>query len=290
VDDGARACAENTLRAASMTRLDVVLDDLRSIDALAAGGQGCCDGRARDPRAALITTLLFLATLLSFGRYQVAALLPLALFPVALAARQGLPARPLLRLLALASPFALLVGIFNPLLDQTTLLVIAGIPISGGWVSFAAIVLRFALSAAAALVLVAGVGMHPLCAALARLGAPRVFTVQLLLLHRYSFVLAGEAQRLATARRLRAGGRPRLGLAAYAALLGQLLLRAVARARVVHQAMLARGFDGSFPLAQPWRWQTADTLFVLGWCGFFALARAVDLPQALGALVAGVAG
>ena len=119
-----------------------------------------------------------------------------------------------------------------------------GVAISVGWVSFASILLRFALTVSAALLLVAGTGMHPLCAALGRLGVPRVFTVQLLFLHRYIFVLAGEAD--AHGHRARAARRRARAhaLAVYASLLGHLLLRAFERARRIHLAMLARGFDG----------------------------------------------
>ncbi len=269
-----------------MTRLDTALDDLRSLDALAARDTALS---RRDPRAKLVATLLFVVTVVSFDRYRVAALLPLALYPTVLAAQGEVPARLLLRALGLAAPFALLVGIFNPLLDRAPMLALPGVEISGGWVSFTAIVLRFGLTASAALVLVAGTGMHPLCAALARLGAPRVFTVQLLLLYRYLFVLAGEAARMATARSLRAGAHPRLGLAVYASLLGHLLLRAFDRAQRIHGAMLARGFDGEMRLGDRWRWQRADTLFAGGWCAFFACVRLVDLPHAIGALLAGAA-
>ena len=84
------------------------------------------------------------------------------------------------------------------------MLVLAGVELSAGWVSLASIVLRIALSVSAAVVLVGSTGMPALCAALARLGVPRVFTLQLLFLHRYLFVLVGEAQRLSTALDLRA--------------------------------------------------------------------------------------
>jgi cobalt/nickel transport system permease protein len=103
----------------------------------------------------------------------------------------------------------------------------------------------------------------------------------LLLLYRYAFVLGAEVARLATARRLRSAGR-RPSLHSYAPLLGQLLLRALQRAQRVHQAMLARGFDGTIrSLRQP-HWQARDTVFVLGWCSAFAALRAFDLPQWLG--------
>lgn len=267
-----------------MTRLALALDELRSFDALAARDSALA---RRDPRAKLLLTLLFIVTVLSFDRYRVAALWPLALFPTVLAAQAELPTRTLLRMLWLAAPFALLVGIFNPLLEREPMLVLGGVEISAGWVSFASIVLRFGLTASAAVVLIAGTGMQPLCAALARLGAPRVFTVQLLFLHRYLFVLAGEALRMDTARRLRCGERAHMPLAVYASLLGHLLLRAFERAQRIHQAMLARGFDGELRLAQAWHWRRADTLFVAGWCAYFAALRLVDVPQAIGALLAG---
>lgn len=267
-----------------MSRLEAALQDLRALDTLAARDTALT---RRDARAKLLVTLGFLVTVVSFDRYRVAALLPLALFPAVLAAWGEVPARTLWRTLALAAPFALMVGLFNPLLDRTPMLGLGGLQVSGGWVSFSSIVLRVALTVSAALILVAGTGMHGLCAAMARLGAPRVFTVQLLFLHRYLFVLSGEALRLSTAYRLRAGAR-RLDLSLYASLTGQLLLRAFDRAQRVHQAMLARGFDGELRTLEGLRWQRADTVFVAGWFAFFVLARGVDLPLALGRLLAGL--
>jgi cobalt/nickel transport system permease protein len=269
--------------APNMTRIDTALNDLRSLDEFASRDTALT---RVDPRAKLVATLLFTFVVVSFDRYSVAALLPLALFPTVLAAQAELPPRLLLRILCLASPFALMVGIFNPALDRAPMLVLHGVAISGGWVSLAAILLRFGLTASAALVLVAGTGMQPLCAALARLGAPTVFTMQLLFLYRYLFVLASGADRMSTASRLRAGGQTRLGLAGYTSLLGHLLLRAIGRAQRIHGAMLARGFDGEIRLVDTRRWQHADTLFISGWCGFFVCVRSVDLPHAIGTLLA----
>jgi cobalt/nickel transport system permease protein len=191
--------------------------------------------------------------------------------------------------LLLAAPFAVMVGLFNPLLDRAPMLALGDTTIAGGWVSFASILLRFALTVSAALVLVACTGMHTLCAALGRLGVPRVFTAQLLFLFRYAFVLGDEAARMTTARALRAGGRSAT-LASYGPLVGHLLLRAFERAQRVHLAMTARGYDGELRSLRELRWSARDTRFVLGWCAFFALARWVDLPQWLGAALVGSAG
>jgi len=268
-----------------MSRIDAALRELRSLEALAARDTPL----ARvDPRAKVLVTMAFIVTVVSFDRYSIAALLPLALFPMALAALGDVPAAPLARKLLAAAPFALFVGIFNPLLDRAPMLVYGDLAIAAGWVSFASILLRFALTVGAALVLVAATGMHPLCAALGRLGVPQVFTVQLLFLFRYAFVLGAEASRMTVARELRSCGRG-MALAAYGPLLGHLLLRAFERAQRIHLAMLARGFDGELRSLWAMRWQGRDTLFVLAWCAYFVLVRAIDMPLAAGRLLLGAA-
>ena len=266
-----------------MSRIDAALRDLRSLESLA--GRDTAAARL-DARAKLVTTFVFIVVVVSFDRYTISALLPLAAYPLLLAVLGEVPAAPVLRKLLLAAPFAVMVGLFNPLLDRAPMFAIGDTTVAAGWVSFASILLRFALTVGAALVLVACTGMHTLCAALGRLGVPRVFTAQLLFLFRYAFVLGAEASQMTTARTLRACGRPAT-LASYGPLLGHLLLRAFERAQRVHLAMTARGFDGELRSLRALRWTVRDTRFVLGWCMFFALVRWVDLPQWLGAVLLG---
>jgi cobalt/nickel transport system permease protein len=239
---------------------------------------------ALDARAKILATLGFIVTVVSFHRTSVAALLPLALFPVMLAALGNIPWRMILRSLLLASPFAVMLGVFNPLLDQQTVMTVAGFPVSSGMLSFVSILIRFALTVSAGLILLASTGFQPICSGLSRLGVPQVFSTQLLLLHRYALVLAGEAARMSLARELRASGRA-LPPTVYGPLLGHLLLRALQRAQRVHQAMLSRGFDGRLQHAAHQAWQRRDTIFLTVCLLGFVLARQVDLAQLLGALV-----
>lgn len=239
----------------------------------------------RDARAKLIVTLAFILTVVSYDRYAVAALLPLAAYPwlTGVAARVDWP--PLLHKLLLASPFALMVGLFNPLFDTAPLLRLGSYEISGGWVSLGSILLRFALSMSGALLLVATTGVPAIATALARLGVPAPFCTQLLFLYRYAFVLGEQASHLLTAVQMRGMGRARISLRVWSALVSQLLLRSFDRAQTIHLAMLARGFTGVMPVRQTQRWTTADTRYTLAWCSIFALLRWVDLPQALGRAV-----
>ncbi|NTV76320.1 MAG: hypothetical protein HGA66_19220, partial [Holophaga sp.] len=71
------------------------------------------------------------------------------------------------------------------------------------WISFLSILLRFALTTMAALVLIATTSFTGICAALERLGMPDVLATQLLLLYRYLLVLGEETMRMARARALR---------------------------------------------------------------------------------------
>lgn len=240
-----------------------------------------------DPRAKVVATGVFIVCVVSFERYEVLGLLPFLIFPVVLAAEGDVPFGFLGRLLLAVSPFALLVGAFNPLLDREVVAQVGGLEIAGGWVSYASILLRFVLTASAALVLTATTSFSGVCLALERLRVPAVLVTQLLLLYRYIFVLGDEALRMSRARSLRAVGRRGTGLRVYAQMLGQLLLRTFARAQRIYLAMKCRGFDGQVRIAHRLHLRAADVGFVVGWSAAFLLFRFVDVAALLGGLVTG---
>jgi cobalt/nickel transport system permease protein len=262
-----------------VSRIEALLRGIDSTDALSSRDTWLS---RRDPRALILTTLAFLVVVVSFPRHAVAALLPLALYPVVLARLGQIPLPMVATRVLLALPFALMVGIFNPLFDTSPRAELLGQAISGGWLSFASIMVRAALAVAAATVLFATAGMPRICAGLNQIGVPAVVTTQLLLLHRYSLVLAGELGRMNLARELRSSERGDMSLAVYGSVLGNLLIRSVGRAERIHQAMLSRGFNGWLPIRQGNGWHTADTLFVT-FCGAaFVAIRATDLATLLG--------
>lgn len=238
-----------------------------------------------DPRAKVIATVVYIVCVVSYGKYDLLGLLPFAIFPVVIATEGGLPLRFLGRLLLIVSPFALVMGAFNPVFDHEIVAHIGGWGVSGGWVSYVSIVLRFLLTAGGALVLTATTSFSGICLALQKLRVPDVLVTQLLLLFRYIFVLGDEAARLGQARRLRSFGRRGMDWRVYGQMLGQLLLRAFARAQRVYLAMKCRGFSGEIRVAERLRFRTADLLFTLSWSAVFILFRAVDVPLALGDLV-----
>lgn len=261
-----------------MSGIDAGLDNLGRLDELAAQDTPV---HRIDPRAKVITTAVFVVTVASFGRYELVRLAPFLLFPVTLAALGNLPLDYIARRVAVAAPFAAAVGLFNPLLDRSQI-VFAGFVMAAGWVSFASIMGRFVLTAAAALILVASTGLHGVCAALSRLGVPQALTVQLLLLYRYAFVLAGEASAMRRAHALRSLGGRTLSMREYTQLLGHLLLRTVARAARVHAAMTCRGFDGRWRYQMRRRLEGRDWAFTIGWCALLTAFRVWNVPLLVG--------
>jgi len=265
--------------------IEALLREVRSLDAVA--GQSTWLSRI-DPRAMLLATLAFILVVVSFHRYAVAALLPMMIFPVLLARLGNISLSRIGFKVLLAMPFALMLGLFNPVFDPVPRMELWGHYVSGGWLSLASILIRAALTIAAALILVASIGIHRLCAALDHLGVPRVLTTQLLFMHRYILVLAGELGRMNLARELRSQSPKSMPLSVYGSLLGHLLLRTLERAQRIHQAMLSRGFDGHLPIRQARSWQFADTAFLAIWLGIFFLVRMTDFTTMLGQLMLGV--
>jgi cobalt/nickel transport system permease protein len=197
----------------------------------------------------------------------------------------NLPVSYLLNKVLMAAPFAFFVAIFNPLLDRNVLMHLGPIGISGGWVSFASLMVRFTLTVSAALILIASTGFNSVCVALGKMRAPRAFVVQLLFLYRYLFVLIDEASRMNRARSLRVFEGRGMGFGVFIQMLGQLLLRTLDRAKRIQLAMHCRGFDGEIRMARQLKIRGRDFAFVAVWSIFFIAVRFYDLPQGLGRMV-----
>jgi cobalt/nickel transport system permease protein len=235
-----------------------------------------------DPRVKVLATLVFIVCVVSFGKYEVAALMPFFVYLAVLIAVGNLPVLYLVKRVLIVAPFAFLIGIFNPFLDREVMIHLGSAGIAGGWVSFASIMLRFVLTVGAALILIASTGFNAVCMALDRMGIPRVFVIQLLFLYRYLFVLGDEASRMGRARSLRSFQGKGAGIRVFGSLAGNLLLRTLDRAQRIHLAMLCRGFDGTIRLSRPMSIGGKDVAFLVGWSAFFLIMRIYNLPHLLG--------
>jgi len=241
-----------------------------------------------DPGAKVIATFVFIITVVSFDRYEISALTPFFLYPLFMAAIGNVPFGYILRKLLAVSPFAVFIGIFNPIIDRNILFYVGSLGISGGWVSFVSIFMRFILTVSASLLLVAVTGFNSICMTLEKYGMPRVFIVQLLFMYRYMFVLADESQKMVRARSVRSFASRPPGLIMFVPLAGQLLLRTLDRAECVYRAMVCRGFNGQvYPAKRPVSGQSG-WFFAAAWIIFFVIFRIYNIPFLAGSVVMGV--
>jgi cobalt/nickel transport system permease protein len=262
-----------------------MFQDFKNLDQLAAGDTII---HLLDPRAKVMVTVFFIITVISFGRYELTALLPFFIFPVVLIALGNLPPYDIAKRVAIVIPFAVMVGIFNPLLDRHLLLHTGTLGISGGWVSFGSLLIRAVLSVAATVTLIGVTGFPAICSALEAMGVPQAFTIQMLFLYRYIFVLTEEGSRASRARDLRSFGPKGRGIKSHGSMLGHLLLRTWQRAERIHAAMLARGFTGKFHNRRCYRFGREETIFILGWSLLFIFMRLENASELIGSLLMGM--
>ncbi len=229
-----------------------------------------------DPRARIVVTLIYLATMLSVPIARLTELLLYALFPIVCAADVRIEYRPILRQSLIVVPFAALIGVFNIFYHREEAMVVGGVMITRGWLEFCSIIVRALLSVQALLVLVRTEGFNSICNALQRLGVPAPLTTQLAMTYRYMFVLVEQLLSLTRARAARSFGRRAMPVGEWGTIVGQLTLRTFDRAERISMAMAARGFEGQLPdyshAARGWQWR--DTIYIVVWSAVLIVCRA----------------
>ena len=111
---------------------------------------------------------------------------------------------------------------------------------------------------------------------------------QIIGLYRYLFLLTEESERTLRAWRLRsAHGRPP-SWRIFARILGHLLLRAIARAGRVYEAMRCRGYEGELKMIGALHFRSCDAVFLAGWLAIFLGLRFLHPAEALGSLALGM--
>lgn len=262
-----------------MDRLTKAQVQLREMDALAAGTSSV---HRLHPLAKLVTTICYIAVVVSFPKYNLSALLVMALYPAILYPAAGIEVRTCLYKLRFILPLVCAVGLANPFFDHTPLLQVGGVTITGGMVSMVTLLGKGVLSLLTSFLLVATTPIDSLCAALRRLHLPRILPTLLLLTYRYVGVLLEETALMSRAYSLRAPGQKGLHISAWGSFLGQLLLRSMDRAQEIYASMVLRGFDGMFFYTDVEKVRLRDGVFILGWCTAFLLARWVDVAALIG--------
>ena len=239
------------------------------------------------PLAKLLTTFVYLATVVSFGKYQIENLLIYVFYPVLILVLAELPVVSIIKRVLLVEPLIIGIGILNPLFDEYTV-TLGEITISRGWITFLSIFIKCSLTVLVSILLIATTGMDKLGLALRILRVPKIFVLQLLLTYRYIYVLIDEVFRMQRAYSLRTPGHKGIHSSVWGSFAGQLLLRTFDRAQRVYQSMCLRGFTGEYNMGDDLRMGFKDFAYFLVWSLFFIIARIYNIPMMIGLLFTGV--
>jgi len=239
------------------------------------------------PIVKLLTTLVYLSVVVSFGKYEIGSILPFIFYPMITIVLAELPVAPIVKRILLVEPLIIGIGILNPFFDQHTI-VLFGVVISRGWVTFLSIFIKCGLTVTASILLIATTGMEQLGVALRMLKIPKIFVLQLLLTYRYITVLIEEVSAMMRAYSLRAPGQKGIHRSVWGSFAGQLILRTFDRAQRVYQSMSLRGFTGEYNTGNVPKVKLRDFTYLVGWSVFFIIARIFNIPMLIGLLVTGV--
>ncbi len=268
-----------------MAKIESAFFDLSYLENLAGQSSGV---HRLDPRIKVLLAAVFVVCVVSFDKYAISAMLPFGLFLLVIAGIANIPVDFIIRKLIVVSPFAIMVGIFNPFLDQQIVMHLGSVSISGGVLSFFSILLRFSLTVSAMLILIATTGFNSVCMAMVKLRMPKIFAVQLLMLYRYIFVFIDEGLRMFQARTLRSFQKRAMGVKTFSYIIGQMLLRTIDRAQRIHLAMLCRGFDGTIRIKQSLKITVRDITFLILCLVLLLFMRSYNIPMLLGSVITGI--
>lgn len=233
-----------------------------------------------DARAKLVAILIYMVVLISFDRYSVANLMPMAILPFALLWFGGVPIWFTVRRVAILCPFIIMLVLMSPIYDQTPQSVVFGpwfFSISGGWLTAGNIAIKFAFGVLALTALMCTTRFALLLEAMRRLGMPQVVVMQLGFLYRYIFVLIDEAMRVRRARDFRGAALAPVGrrIMAVGGIIGTLFIRTLDRSQRIQIAMAARGYRGEPHSLNQLRFIGNDIIFLIAVSVYLVACRLV---------------
>ena len=252
-----------------MNKAEKALYELNEVDELAEGNSPVHRFSAL---CKLLTTVIYILILMSFGKYDLTGVLCMAVYPLIAYPLSRIKITTGLRKMLPVMPLVAFVGIFNPLLDRQ-LIQIAGMTVRGGWVSFLVLLVKGILVLLASFLLAATTKMDAIGNALRKLHIPQIMVTMLLLTYRYISLLIEEVAVMTTAYHLRAPNQKGIHISAWGSFFGQLLLRTMDKAKALYLSMELRGYNGEFPLVRTQTDNTGSIVWLISWTAVSALIR-----------------
>ncbi len=220
-----------------------------------------------ESRTKLLSVIVFTIFVICQPPAAVSIVVCYAVWPFAVLVIGGIPLKFVLKHILIVSPFVAVLAATTLFYDRTATVVSFGPWAFGtttGLLRCLSIIVKFTVTVAALIALVATTRFNDLLGGLSRLGVPRILVMQLGFLYRYIFLLIDRAEHMLRARAGRRLARlgPALELKTAAAIIGTLCLQSIEMAWRVNTAMQARGFDGRLHTLEPVRPGRGDLVFV----------------------------
>ncbi len=268
-----------------MSKIGNAIYEIHHIDALTSRDQWV---NRIHPLVKFVVTVFYIVTVVSFHKYDVAGLIAMSVYPIAVFMLSELSFWDSVKRLRIVLPLVCLVGIANPFLDKQDV-IIAGIRFSAGVLSMVTLILKGVFSVLASYLLIATTSVEKLCYALRLLHVPRAMVTQFMLTYRYITVLLEEVNRITQAYSLRAPNQKGVHFKVWGSLAGQLLLRSMDRANEVYESMLLRGYQGEYRyLGETTAFRMPDLMWLLLWLGMIVLFRLCPVVLLAGNLIGGI--
>lgn len=223
------------------------------------------------PLGKLLISIMYIFLVTSVGKYDVVTLILMSVYVIFIFIIGELSVKEGIYRMRLILPLVMFVGVFNPFFDKSSVPV-AGFAVHGGIVSMVTLVIKGLYTVFAVYALVATTSIDDICYALRSIKVPKIIVIVIMLIYRYIDVMAGEADRIYTAYRLRAPGQKGIEYRSWGTLVGQWLLRSMDKAQIVYESMLLRGFRGDF-IPKKKGVKKLDVIYPLVWTTVLLLIR-----------------
>ena len=242
-----------------------------------AGGSTCI--HRLHPGAKMLTALVFIVTVVSFGRYELGRLIPYIFYPVIVMALSETPWGKLLKRLVVALPFVAFAAVSNIIFERNTALTVGELAISHGALSALTIVFRALLCVMSVLILISVTPFGELTNQMRRVRIPGIFVTLFELTYRYAGVLLEEASSMYTAYMLRSTERKGLEMRHMGSFVGQLVLRSFDRAERIYAAMKCRGYAMQADSGKRRRLSSGDCIYMAAVCIPAVLFRIFNVSE-----------
>lgn len=268
-----------------MSKISNAIYEIHHMDTIAARDQWV---NKIHPLVKFILTIVYIATVVSFQKYDVIGLAGMAIYLIAGFILAELSFKECLWRLRVVLPLVCAVGLANPFFDRISV-ELGPLHINAGVISMFTLMMKGTFAVLASYLLIATTTIEKICYALRLLHIPKILVTQILLTYRYITVLLGEVNRITQAYALRAPNQKGIHFKVWGSLTGQLLLRSIDRANDVFESMTLRGYQGEFRYIgadSHMRWQ--DVIYLLLWLGVMILCKKVPVIIVVGNLAGGL--